>query len=98
VLHLFFKGKNSQLHQIGLEWTAYIAYAFMRLMGGSTFSARLWAVYRALPPRIGFRQSTRQDFKGKKPQIQGIWAYNSAFDSFNIKLAIQKTAKANKHG
>jgi len=44
--------------------------------------------YRALPPRVGFRQSARQDFKESKPQIQGIKAYNSASDSFEIKLTI----------
>jgi len=58
----------------------------------------LGGMYKALPPRIGFRPSARQDFKEQKPQIQGIWAYNSAFDSFKINLTIKKTVKANKKG
>jgi len=54
--------------------------------------------YRHLLHRFGFRQSARPDIREEKPQKQGIWAYISSSDSFDIMVAIHRNAKPNKQG
>jgi len=54
--------------------------------------------YRGLTRRFGFRQRGHPDFKEYSTQIQGIWAYTGASDSFDLKVAIQSVAKSNIQG
>ena len=80
-----------------MEWSDKRNQSILRWVGGPSISGR----QAGLNTESFSRETTGSPLVQRPPsrdKSQGIWPYNGASDSFEIKLAIQDTAKSNKQG